>query len=337
MIYACNAIERIIRDHTGTYTSTEKLVAITLVSYADRHCMEARPSIERLVKDTLLSRRCIFKTLKSLKEKGKITPTNRQITREKFSTVYKINVSNSPTRAPGAPNPIKTSAPDAPNTPILPQNMDFTRAPGAPHPLYIDNILYNSKKPSEENSPGDEMQEKFKEWWDAYPRKLNRAKAYLAFCQAMKETDFETLMRKAKSFARMRKRITDRQPEQEIFTKAAHTWLGLEQRGWEDDYGIDEVKHYSTVEIKEDITEPHEIQIIRNKIKESFGNSVYKSWFMGQKMDIKGKVLSIKADSRFMSDWITQKYHFDLLKIAGTHFDSIVVAVKEKAYERSAA
>jgi hypothetical protein len=242
MLYASNIIERIIRDLTEL-TATEKLVAITLASYADRLGMEARPPISRLVKDTKLSRRCIFKTLKSLKEKGVITATDSQCGCEAFSTVYKFNVSNAPTRAPGAPPTTHTSAPSAPKPPILPQETDFTRAPGAPHPFYIDNniYIYNQKNDSvQENSPVPDLEEKFEEWWKAYPRQQDKRKAYAAFCQAIKQTDFETLLKKAKAYARMRNKAIERQPAQEMFTKAAHNWLG--NCDWVDNYGKHEVE-----------------------------------------------------------------------------------------------
>lgn len=91
-----------------------------------------------------------------------------------------------------------------------------------------------------EKIPIPNLKEKFEEWWMAYPRKLEKKKAFSEFCRALDQTDFETLMRKARTYARMRDKITDSKPEQEIFTKYAHKWLA--DFGWEDHYGRNEIE-----------------------------------------------------------------------------------------------
>lgn len=236
----CNQISnQIFADQN--ITSTQKIILLSLSRYSRDDDPRCYRSIENLVRDTKLSRRCVIKTLKDLKAKGILIPIESQTGFQTKSTVYMINRSNLNEGARGAP----MSAPDAP---IKDKKPSSGGAPRAPHIRDIDynNIYISNKTVPEENSQepppisNAETRTKFEEWWAAYPRKQGKEKAYEAYCKALAQTDAGTLLRKAKSYAKYREKATQDKPEQMFYTKIPQNWLrdGL----WEDHYGAYEVE-----------------------------------------------------------------------------------------------
>lgn len=229
-------INQIFADHTDNFTSTQKLILLAMARFCREGDNKAYRSLNDLAADTRLTKRCVLKALKELKSMWVLIPIESQHGYQTRSVVYMINQNkinggerSSPDRERGSPIKEKTPVPD--------------RERGSPHYVYNDynNIIHKKNNDLiKENSHDLDIQEKFEEWWKAYPRKLDRRKAYSDFCVAMKQTDFETLMRKTKSYARMRDKITENKPEQEMFTKSAHQWL--QNWGWEDHYGKYEVE-----------------------------------------------------------------------------------------------
>lgn len=67
----------------------------------------------------------------------------------------------------------------------------------------------------------------FEQFWDAYPRKIAKAKAREAYAKALGQSDPETLLLKAKQYAADPTRKDE-------FTKHPTTWLNSE--GWLDEY-----------------------------------------------------------------------------------------------------
>lgn len=110
----------------------------------------------------------------------------------------------------------------------------------------IENNIIKQKINDEENKQdSDDLPREFDKWWEVYPRRQCRAKAFPAFVEARKHASFETLIRKAKSYARQRERIVsiaigkDFNSNQDLYTRMPHTWLA--NHDWEEDYGRDEV------------------------------------------------------------------------------------------------
>lgn len=70
----------------------------------------------------------------------------------------------------------------------------------------------------------------FEDFWDAYPRKVAKAKAREAYLKAIQKTTPEQLAKKARAYA-------DEPGRDDAFTKHPATWLNAE--GWDDYYAAD--------------------------------------------------------------------------------------------------
>lgn len=183
-----------------------------------------------------------------------------------------------------------------------------------------DNIIQSeTNELIDQNSPKKEnLREKFENWWKAYPRKQNKQKAYTHFCAALKHIDFETLICKARSYARMREKITEVKPDQVFYTKMPHNWLG--EFAWEDHYGRFEAeprvfKEAVCTQEKTVIPETIEITSLREKIQQNLGDAIYGSWFKKSKLDIQDKNLIIETATRFHSQYIKTHFGADILRI----------------------
>lgn len=71
---------------------------------------------------------------------------------------------------------------------------------------------------------------KFEEFWNAYPRKVSKGEARKAYAKAIEKTNEETLIAKAKAYAKQPGRKDE-------FTKYPASWLNAE--GWLDEYQAD--------------------------------------------------------------------------------------------------
>lgn len=71
---------------------------------------------------------------------------------------------------------------------------------------------------------------KFEEFWNAYPRKVSKGEARKAYAKAKEKTTEETLIAKAKAYAKQAGRKDE-------FTKHPASWLNAE--GWLDEYQAD--------------------------------------------------------------------------------------------------
>jgi hypothetical protein len=230
----CNQItNQIYADHE-TFTPSQKTILLALARFCRPDDTRCYRSIRDLIGDTSLSRRCILYNLKKLRMMRVLIPIERQHGFQTKSPVYMVNLNviNGGVRSA----PIK--APEAPAMEVI---QPVVGALFAPHKETKDNIyIYKQKsQKSEENSQKPpnpyELWQMFEEWWRAYPRRQNKPKAFEAFQEALRHTDYDTLLRKARSYARYREKVTDKKPNQVFYTKMPHTWLG--DWGWADDYG----------------------------------------------------------------------------------------------------
>lgn len=71
---------------------------------------------------------------------------------------------------------------------------------------------------------------KFEEFWNAYPRKVSKGEARKAYAKAIEKTSEQTLIAKAKAYAKQPGRKDE-------FTKYPASWLNAE--GWLDEYEAD--------------------------------------------------------------------------------------------------
>jgi len=184
------------------------------------------------------------------------------------------------------------------------------------------NILHSKSNDLVDRNRPD-IHEKFEQWWMIYPRKQGKKKTFSYFLEALKHTDFETLICKARSYARMREKITEVKPDQVFYTKMPHNWL--DGWAWEDHYGKFEIEppvfqKVQPSQEKIDIPENREIRAVREKIRQIFGESSYVSWFKNTKIDIEGRTLVIKTRSRFIAEWIKTNFESDILTILGGQF-----------------
>ncbi len=211
-----------------------------LCQYSCRGKNSIYPSRERLADDLGMSIRAVDRFIKELASLNLIQVIrNGKTLNNSYKLLPHIWMKDAPVYAspkPTSDSP-KVATSDSPKvaTPYKDKEISVK-----------DNIIHNknnnfsNKTSNVEQIDKQELQEKFEEWWKAYPKKLDRRKAKSAFALAMKKTDFETLIKKARAYARMRNKITENKPDQEIYTKYAHRWLA--EFCWEDDYGKNEIE-----------------------------------------------------------------------------------------------
>lgn len=99
-----------------------------------------------------------------------------------------------------------------------------TEKPPADNPLYKNTS--NKENHNKEASS-------FDEFWEAYPRKIDKAKALKAFKSALKRTSFETIIAGVKAYAN----DPTRKPE---FTKYPASWLNAD--AWENTVSTPELR-----------------------------------------------------------------------------------------------
>jgi hypothetical protein len=81
--------------------------------------------------------------------------------------------------------------------------------------------------------PNNAQDDLFKEFWDNYPKKIDKAKAFRAFKSALKRAKFEDILAGAIAYRNDSTRDTD-------FTKYPATWLNAD--AWENAANLPEVK-----------------------------------------------------------------------------------------------
>lgn len=104
-----------------------------------------------------------------------------------------------------------------------PSDLPMTENPTTDNPTPKKNILKEEHiKNKQENHA--HLEEQFNEFWNAYPRKLDKAKAFRAFKSAMKRAKFEDILAGVIAYRNDPKRNPD-------FTKYPATWLNSDS--WE--------------------------------------------------------------------------------------------------------
>lgn len=175
-------------------TSTQKAVLISLADRADEdgYCY---PSYEDIMRRSCVSRKTLISALKALEDEQLITRHRRY----SQSTIYRVNIAPMD-RSKMTPMDRGKSTP-----------MDRSKIT----PLTINESSINNHK-------------QFEEFWDAYPRKTNKAKA---------KTAFERLTQKDKKAARDALAIYPWSTEQRYIPHAS-TWI--HGRRWEDEFESNE-------------------------------------------------------------------------------------------------
>lgn len=104
-----------------------------------------------------------------------------------------------------------------------------------------DNPTPKNNKLKEEQVKNIKEQELFDEFWNAYPKKLDKAKAFRAFRSALKRATFEDIMAGVIAYRNDPKRNPD-------FTKYPATWLNNDS--WENAAVVPEVGAWREKEIQ---------------------------------------------------------------------------------------
>jgi len=214
-------------------TSTSKILYGWLVGYSRKH-NRAFPFRSTLAENMGRCERTVDRAVKELEKFSLVHVTRRG---KKLSNVYYLLdhewmeksestfVSTPPVDNPHSESTFLSEKGGGESTFVSTPHQHIIRL--------IDNIIEEPFK------------NEFEEWWEVYPRKQNKDKAYVQFCEARKKVGFEGLLYKAKSYARHRDRIVaaaigkDYNSNQDLYTKMPNNWLM--GACWLEDYGRDEV------------------------------------------------------------------------------------------------
>ena len=113
-----------------------------------------------------------------------------------------------------------------------PAGLPSSGFPSSDNPTPKKNIV-KEEHIKETNMPiHSETEELFNEFWNAYPRKIDKAKAFRAFKSALKRTKFEDILAGVLAYRNDPKRDPD-------FTKYPATWLNND--AWENAAAVPEV------------------------------------------------------------------------------------------------
>lgn len=110
-----------------------------------------------------------------------------------------------------------------------PSENPLTENPPTENPTPKKNIVIEEQSKNKQENKLDDL---FTEFWNAYPRKLDKAKAFRAFKSALKRTKFEDILAGVIAYRNDPKRDPD-------FTKYPATWLNSDS--WENAASVPDV------------------------------------------------------------------------------------------------
>ena len=188
------------------HSKSDGRARLVLLAIADHQGeIGAWPSIATLAKMVNASERSVQRDIQYLQDIGELT----------------VEVQNAPTRSQYKSNLSWVNLPGvtAGVTNATPGVTDLASGVTAGGVLTLKDPLLETNKAQTEDL--------FNEFWTAYPRKLDKAKAFRAFKSALKRAKFEDILAGLRRY----RNDPNRDPD---FTKYPATWLNSD--AWENDY-----------------------------------------------------------------------------------------------------
>lgn len=201
--------------------SIDKFVLVMLASYADQQ-FTCFPSQNTLAADCSCSKRTIVESLKRLEKSGLISYQRRQRGNGSLtSNLYHLNLGGQPEHL--GLDVVDQSANSALNTNDQSANSALGKVQNL-HPRNLSTLTSKNNKKEKDKKEKIKYSQEFIEFWAVY-NIGGKYPASVSFEKALKFTDPETLIMKAREYQKS---------QNKKFLQHASTWLN--QKRWEDTF-----------------------------------------------------------------------------------------------------
>jgi len=302
--------------------STTKLVLLALSTYMNDHGEGCYPSTVQIARDTSLSERAVFVHIRKAEMAGFLIRDKRELKGKKWaSNEYR------------AAYPDKDEPPSVENTGMNEIHPTSLHEPYSSHTDFRDephsvmgcttfmqgmnDVHTNSPENSPINSPKElspkikkSYPDDFEKFWMAWPeqRRCEKPHAYKAWREACKKIPGDALMEALKRYVLSKEVVGGFAPYPAKWLKRER-WLEFTQAPDTEQSAL------SIDDIGDDAPENNEWRAILHSLLGMHGEAVYRSWFRQMRLgDVQGSVLTLRAPSRFVAQWLQSHYGADITR-----------------------